>query len=120
MRTGPGRQYPIDWVYQRRGLPVEIVAEFDQWRQVRDHDGTIGWIHQSLLSSRRMVLIRDAERPVREEPREDAPVVLRAGSGVLGTLLTCNDVWCRVEIESVRGWLERDEVWGIYLTETID
>lgn len=120
MRTGPGRQYPIEWVYQRRGLPMEVIAEYDQWRQVRDFEGTTGWIHQSLLSSSRKALILGEARGVREEPAADAPVVLRASPGVIGALLACEGAWCRVEIEGVRGWLGRDEFWGTYPKEILD
>lgn len=120
MRTGPGRQYPIEWVYQRRGLPMEVVATFEQWRQVRDFEGTVGWIHQSLLSANRKVLVWGEARPIRKEPSGDAAVVLKAGAGVIGTLMACEGAWCRVEIEGVRGWLGREEIWGTYPTETLD
>jgi len=53
MRFGPGKQYPIKWVYERKWLPVEIILEFDTWRKIRDHAGEEGWVHQSLLSDRR-------------------------------------------------------------------
>ena len=69
LRTGPGQRYPIEWVYRRIGYPVEIVAQFDVWRQIRDADGTVGWVHQTLLSGRRTALVRSEERRVGKECR---------------------------------------------------
>jgi SH3-like domain-containing protein len=113
LRFGPGEGYPIAWILAREGLPVEIVEEFDTWRKVRLHDGDLGWIHASLLSSRRTVLVADQTRALRQTPDPKARVVLRAEPGVIGELLDCDDGWCRVEIEGRRGWLQRTEVWGV-------
>ncbi|HSA82885.1 MAG TPA: SH3 domain-containing protein [Geminicoccaceae bacterium] len=112
VRFGPGTQYPINWVFARKGLPVEIIEEFDTWRKVRDYDGDEGWIHASLLSSRRTIMVTGEVRDVRRTPEVDSRVVLRAESGVIGTLFDCEEDWCRVEIEGRRGWLQRSEFWG--------
>jgi SH3-like domain-containing protein len=112
VRFGPGKQYPVNWVFARRGLPVEITAEFDTWRKIRDFDGEEGWIHSSLLSSRRTIMVLGEARSLRRTPSTDARVVLRAEPGVIGTLFDCEDTWCRVEIEGRRGWLQRSEFWG--------
>ena len=113
LRFGPGEQYPIRWVLARAGLPVEIVAEFDNWRKVRLHDGDEGWIWAKLLSSRRTILVTDGVRELRRTPDEDARVVLRAEPGVIGELVDCEEAWCRVDIQGRRGWLRRDAFWGI-------
>ena len=118
LRFGPGEGYPIEWILTREGLPVEIVEEFDTWRKVRLHDGDLGWIHGSLLSSRRTVLVADETRPLRQTPDADARVVLRAEPGVIGQLVDCDGDWCRVEIEGRRGWLQRAEFWGVLPDET--
>ena len=123
VRFGPGKQYPINWVFARKDLPVEIVAEFDTWRKIRDFEGEEGWIHSSLLSSRRTIMvIGDPEctpaadercaRPLRRTPSPDLRVVLRAEPGVIGRLFDCEENWCRIEIEGRRGWLQRSEFWG--------
>lgn len=113
LRYGPGREYPISWVLARRGLPVEIVAEFDTWRKIRLHDDDEGWVHASLLSSRRTVLVTEAVGELRRTPDDDARVVLRAEPGVIGDLIDCEEAWCRVDIQGRRGWLPRDAFWGI-------
>ena len=119
LRFGPGREYPIRWVLARKGLPVEIVAEFDTWRKVKLHDGDEGWIHSSLLSSRRTVMIKDRIAELRRTPSDDARVVLRAEPGVVGVLLDCEEDWCRVDVEGRRGWLRRDAFWGVLPGEVL-
>lgn len=112
VRFGPGKQYPINWVFARKGMPVEIIEEFDTWRKIRDYEGEEGWIHSSLLSSKRMVMITGDVRDLRRTPGPEARVVLRAEPGVIGQLFDCEENWCRIEIEGRRGWLQRSEFWG--------
>ncbi len=120
LRAGPGKQYPVEWVFLRRALPVEIVAEYGQWRKIRDIDGSEGWVHRSLLSSKRWVMIAGAVRTLRRKPEPDAAPVLRAEPGVLARLLSCRGAWCRVEIAEREGWLLRDQIWGVYPAETVE
>lgn len=122
MRIGPGEQYPIDWVYQRAGMPVEVVAEYYAWRRVRDWRGTEGWIHTSMLSGRRAMVVSGEVRSLKAEPDPRAPSVAKLEPGVIGRLLECprQSVWCRVEIEGIRGWLRRGEFWGAYETESLE
>lgn len=122
MRIGPGEQYPIDWVYQRAGMPMEVVAEYYTWRRVRDWRGTEGWIHTSMLSGRRAMVVSGEVRSLRAEPDPRAPSVANVEPGVIGRLVECrqNSAWCRVEIGSLRGWLRRGEFWGAYETENLE
>ena len=119
LRFGPGREYPIRWVLARKGLPVEIVAEVDTWRKVKLHDDDEGWIHSSLLSSRRTAMIKDEIAELRRTPSDDARVVLRAEPGVVGELLDCEGEWCRIDIQGRRGWLRRTAFWGVLPEETL-
>ncbi len=120
VRTGPGTRYPIEWVYKRAGLPVEAIAEFEEWIKVRDYEGAEGWIHRRLLSSDRWAVITGALRTVRREPRDDSAAVLFAEPGVQGHLLACREAWCQLEIGPRRGWVRRDVLWGVYPRETFD
>ncbi len=120
LRTGPGVRYPIIWKYLRQGLPVEITAEFEHWRRIRDWQGEEGWIHRSMLSGQRTLIVTDKTRDLRHRPRSDAPVIARLSPGVLGTINHCEDMWCFVEFSDHEGWLSRNEFWGIYLDETIE
>jgi SH3-like domain-containing protein len=119
LRYGPGREYPVSWVLARKGLPVEIIAEFDTWRKVKLHDGDEGWIHASLLSSRRTAMIKNEIAELRRTPAADGRVVLRAEPGVIGELLDCAQDWCRIDIQGRRGWLRRDAFWGALPGESL-
>lgn len=113
MRTGPGSQYPIRWVYRRRGLPVRIVAESDQWRQVEDPDGERGWIHSSLLSRRHTVLIvGEGVVEMKRSPGAEARTLLRIEPGVIVELVSCEQDWCLIDLEGDRGWVRRQAIWG--------
>ncbi len=123
VRTGPGSRYPVEWVFVRPHMPVEVVAEFDTWRKIRDHDGSEGWVHQSLLSGRRGLIVTGEEpRPVRAEPRADAPLVARAEPGVIGRLRHCPAAaaWCEVQLGGYRGWMARSDFWGAYPEEAVE
>lgn len=119
IRTGPGVRYPVEWVFVRPGMPVEITAEFDTWRRIRDWEGTQGWVHQSMLSGRRAMVVTGAMRTLRQEPAATAAAVAQAEQGVIGRLLECRGAWCQVEAGGYRGWLERDEFWGVYPKEEV-
>jgi len=118
LRTGPGQRYPIEWVYYKRGLPVEITAEFDKWRRIRDHEGTTGWVHQSLLSGRRTALITEA-RILRIKPDDDARPLARLSPGVLAELISCKENWCRLEVNDLRGWIRQSQFFGALAGESV-
>lgn len=120
VRTGPGRRYPILWVFQRRYLPVEIIAEFDTWRRVRDREGAIGWVHQSTLTGRRSVIVAGRTRTLMRRPEPTAPPVAQAEADVIAHLLKCVGGWCRIDAGGYKGWLKRAEIWGVYANETVN
>ena len=119
LRSGPGERYPIEWVYRRKGLPVEVTAEFDVWRKIRDADGTQGWVHQRMITASRSVLVEGGVRTLHAEPNAAAPAVARAEPGVIARLVACRAAWCEIEAQGVKGWLLRDEVWGVYPDEAV-
>lgn len=112
LRVGPGRRYPIDWVYQRRGLPLLVLQHFDQWRWVRDHEDTKGWMHSALLSTHRTVVIVDGVQTMRESPSSSAPAILRAEAGVIADFLGCEGRWCRIALAGEEGWMPVSALWG--------
>ena len=119
LRTGPGERYPIEWVYTRKGLPVEVVAEYDVWRKIRDSEGTEGWVHQRMITGNRAVIVRGGTQTLMSDPNPRSSVVARAEPGVIARLLECEGPWCRVEAQDVRGWLPRSELWGVYPDEDV-
>ena len=119
LRTGPGERYPIEWVYTRKGLPVEVVAEYDVWRKIRDSQGTEGWVHQRMITGNRSVIVSGGTQTLMSDPDPKSSVVARAEPGVIAKLLECQGPWCRVEAQDVRGWLKRSELWGVYPDEDV-
>jgi SH3-like domain-containing protein len=122
LRTGPGVRYPIDWIYARKDLPVEVIAEFEAWRKIRDWQGTEGWVHQSMLTGRRMMVVMGQARSLRSSDAESSDPVAVVEAGVLGRIVQCprNRDYCRVEIDKTQGWMRRDEIWGVYKGEWIE
>ena len=120
VRTGPGVRYPVEWVFVYQHMPVEIVAEFDAWRRVRDWEGTEGWVHKSMLSGRRSIIVTDGQHPMRQKPAPAAPRVAEVEERVIGRLLECKKDWCRVEITGMRGWMRRQNLWGSVELETLE
>ncbi len=114
LRTGPGKDHPIEWVYRRRGLPVEVIRDYDTWRQVRDRWGTVGWIHVSNLTGRRTVLIDPKSALLRRTPQEAAAAVARAEAGAIAELRKCAAAWCRISAEGHTGWVRRSQIWGLH------
>lgn len=119
-RAGPGYKYPIDWVYSRQGLPVEVIDEFDHWRRIRDHEGDVGWIHRQLLSGRRTALVRSQDGFLAATSQSGAETVAYLEAGVIGEVLSCLGKWCRLEVQGYRGWIRREALWGVYEGETIE
>jgi SH3-like domain-containing protein len=124
-RIGPGPGYPVDWLYLKAGLPMEIIQEYDNWRRVRDADGAEGWINQSLLSGRRTGIVapwqrgKKAEIGLLSEPDEDASKVALLEPGAIGTIKACNGDWCEMSFAGHTGWLSQALVWGAYPGESI-
>ncbi len=120
-RAGPGRRYPIEWLYKRRGLPVEIEREFEVWRLVTAPDGAKGWVHEATLMGRRDFLVTGAERMLRDRPQETGRVVAVLKPGVIGRIRACEAgaEWCRVQVGTYRGWLRRSEFWGLLPNEAV-
>lgn len=121
LRVGPGTRYPIDWVYHRRDLPVEILRELDDWRLVQDQDSVRGWVRAPTLTPRRGFVVRDAERTLRATAADTGNPVARLKPGVIGRVRSCaaGSIWCEVEVATYRGFLKRDEMFGVYPNEAI-
>jgi SH3-like domain-containing protein len=121
LRVGPGLRYPIDWVYHRRDLPVEVIRELDDWRLVQDQDNIRGWVRAPALSPRRGFVVRTAESTLRAKPTDDSSAVALLKPGVVGHVRKCDDgqVWCEIDVGSYRGYLRRDQIYGVYPTEAV-
>ena len=122
LHEGPAKDHRTVWIYQRAGLPVEITAEFDTWRKIRDSEGTEGWVLHSLLSGRRTALVvqKSGDATLRAKPDDDSRVVAKLQSGVIGSVKTCSRNWCRIVGDGYDGWLEQSRIWGSYPGEVVE
>ena len=134
LRVGPGRKYSISWLYKKRGLPVEVIQEFDRWRRIRDADGTTGWVLHSLLSPKRTAILAPWDRELDEkgrvvhasmydglsDARTDASVAARMQAGLLVDIRECESGWCEVASGQTYAWLQQDALWGTYPGEKVD
>jgi SH3-like domain-containing protein len=124
VRRGPSSDHGVAWVYQRKGLPVEIVAEFDNWRRVRDSDGDEGWILQSLLSGKRTALVAPWRAgqtlPIYDRANTAGGIVAKVSAGVLADIEGCTGDWCEISAGGYDGWLEQTQLWGAYPGESVD
>ena len=124
MHVGPAKDHEVKWRYQRAGLPVEIIGEYENWRRIRDSDGTEGWVYHSLLSGRRTGAValraKDELFPLRAKPDAESAVVAQLQTGVLGTVKRCNGGWCRLIGEGFDGWIPQEKLWGVYPNEPVN
>ena len=120
LRVGPGKRYPVDWIYRRRGVPVLVTAEFDHWRKVLDVDGTDGWLHKTLLSGKRTAVVTGETVAFHRTGGKDAPIVYRAEAGVIGALEACAGGWCRMKIRGRTGWIDRHRIFGALPNEEFE
>lgn len=117
VRRGPSKTNRIDWVFTRRNMPLEVIDEYGHWRRVRDRDGAGGWVHYSLLSGVRTVIVEQDMLPLLMKPAADAPVNARLQAGVIARLGECAGAWCRISAERYRGWVPRSALWGVTAEE---
>jgi SH3-like domain-containing protein len=126
LREGPSKDHRTSWVFQRAGMPVEITAEFETWRRVRDADGVEGWVLHSLLSGRRTALVMASARDkaeqvvLAERADERAAVLARLQPGVIASVKSCAGNWCRVVVDGIDGFVRQERLWGVYPNERID
>lgn len=124
VRDGPDKDHDISWIYTRVGWPVEITAEFEDWRRIRDSDGSQGWVYHSLLSGKRMAAVQLKAKtglaPLYDKPDATSGVTARLQVGVLGAVKSCNGTWCQISGKGFDGWIQQNELWGVYPGEKID
>lgn len=113
VRGGPGRRFPIEWVYHRRGLPVQVVASHDQWRRVRDFEGTEGWLHQAMLARQRTVLVQHKRQILRWQPDDASAIVAYVAPMAIGNVEECSKTWCKLNFDQATGYMRKTQFWGV-------
>jgi SH3-like domain-containing protein len=124
VRGGPDKDHDVAWIYTRAGWPVEITAEFENWRRIRDCDGAEGWVYHSLLSGKRTAAVQLKTKtdlaPLYQSPDVHSTVTARLQVGVLGSVKHCTGTWCQISGDSFSGWIEQSALWGVYPGEKIE
>jgi SH3-like domain-containing protein len=124
VRGGPDKDHDVAFIYTRVGWPLEITAEFENWRRVRDSDGSEGWVYHSLLSGKRMAAVQLKSKtdvaPLHAKPDAASAVTAQLEVGVLGTVKACTGTWCRLVGDGFDGWIAQNQLWGVYPGEKIE
>lgn len=134
LRKGPNVKFPIVWSYKRKGYPMQLVAEFENWRKLRDYDGAEGWIHENLITGARnvmftanhyktkksMYLERNSELILFRYPDENSYPMARIQLGAIGKLRKCQKEWCNIRVENTTGWALKSNLWGVLEKEILD
>ena len=124
VRGGPQKEQDVRWVYTRAAMPVEITAEFENWRRIRDWEGAEGWVYHSLLSGKRTAVVvpksKDELVPLFENPDGESDVTAKLQSGVLASLKSCTGTWCRITGKGFEGWIRQERLWGAYPNEKVE
>ncbi len=121
IRTGPGRNYPGTWLYQRRDLPVRVVKIHQSWRMIEDPEGVRGWMLVTLLSDRRTALVKPGQpRPIHEKRDPASRVAYLAEPGVVGRIKDCDGSWCKFAVGKRAGWVAQGDLWGLGIDELVD
>jgi len=124
VRKGPSSDHAVAWVFQSKGLPVEITAEFETWRRIRDSEGAEGWILQNMLAGKRTALISPSRKfdliPLMSGPADGSGMVARLHSGVMGEIKNCDGKWCRIIAGGYDGYINQNLIWGAYPGEVVN
>jgi SH3-like domain-containing protein len=124
VRIGPTKDNDVAWIYTRSGLPVEITAEYENWRRVRDSEGAEGWVYHSLLSGRRTAVVtmkrKDDLATLYDSADPSSAIAARLQAGVLAQVKLCGSGWCHISGSGFDGWIEQQRLWGVYSDEKID
>jgi SH3-like domain-containing protein len=113
IRTGPGERYPIDWVMKAaKGWPLQVVAEYENWRKIKDWEGNIGWVHRAMLNNDHSGVVQVEMTMLRNAPSDTAPPLAHVKMGVRAEIKKCENSWCEVKFEAGEGWLPAKTLWG--------
>jgi SH3-like domain-containing protein len=124
VRGGPTKDNDVSWIYTRTGLPVEITAEFENWRRIRDSEGSEGWVYHSLLSGKRTAVIttksKDGLAQLHDRADESSAIAAQLEAGVVASVRRCSGSWCRISGSGFDGWIEQERLWGVYPDEKVE
>ena len=114
VRSGPGQNYPIKFTFKLRGIPVRVISEYDNWNEIEDFNGQSGWVTQSLLTKKRMLMVRTTKSFVNMHSKnnEKSRIIFRLENNVIGDYLKCVEGWCGIKINGKKGWVKDADLFG--------
>lgn len=113
LRAGPGKRYPIRWVLSRKNMPVKVIREFDNWRQIELFDGeTKGWVYKNMLSPKRTAIIIGGTQKIYKKASKYSNLILKLEKNVIVELDHCKNAWCSIKVSGYKGWIEKSKLWG--------
>lgn len=120
VRVGPNIRYPIQWVFVRKNEPVEVIADFEHWRKIRDIYGDEGWIKSNMIHNHRHIIIVGQQTiNLYKKPTPSSSIIAKIQPETRGVLLSCKNNMCQAEFNKIKGWVEQKNLWGIYKEEII-
>lgn len=122
-RAGPSKKYPIEWIYQQKGAPVEIINEFELWRQIKDWEGSVSWVHKTMLTGRRFARVTTlGQNNIYAKAKYDSKVVAKVEDGAIGEILKCKkgNEFCLLRFENIEGYMPRKDLFGVYDDEEVE
>ena len=119
VRAGQGVRYPVKWKFVQRHAPVEVIAQYDTWRKIRDWEGGEGWVHRAMLEYKRSLILTGVQKTMRRRPSDSAPAIARLSTKMIVLVKRCDLDWCYVSAHDHEGWISRKGLWGLYPKETI-
>ena len=120
VRRGPSLAHRIDWILKHRHMPLKVIAEHGHWRKVLDFEGAGGWIHYSLLSGARMVIVRDEILDLKQQPKATSLSKAQLEQNVIARLNSCKIKWCKITASGYKGWVQKSALWGINPDEVFE
>ncbi len=124
VRKGPSSDHPVAWVFQSKGLPVEIIAEFETYRRIRDSDGTEGWILQNMLAGKRTAVVapwrKDQMTALHVSADATSGLIANLSSGAMADIKSCDGNWCKITVSDYSGYVEQSMLWGAYPGEVVN
>lgn len=114
VRSGPGTNYPIKFVFKLQGMPIHVISEYDNWNEIKDFEGQTGWISKSLLTKKRTLMVRTTRSFVNmhQKNSEKSRVIFRLENNVIGDYLKCLKEWCAIKVKNKKGWVRKGDLFG--------
>ena len=112
VRYGPGKNYPIKYVYKKKFLPIKVIDKKDNFRRIIDHKKNSGWIHQIMLRKLNSLIVLEEKIIFKKNSKFSEPLA-KLEKGRLVIIKKCELNWCKIETGNYSGWIETNNVWGI-------